>query len=522
MMGSIMGSMMGWALAVACAPRPTGPSLEALSTQVRPALQVRAEGSPVTWLEVRCRAGSAFDPPDGAGTAWLAAHLVAEGGGAGLDADALRGRLHAWGTRLEVDVDREQVALRLAVVSELAEEAATLLGGVVAEPAWHVPTFERLVDQARATLLVGLPSDAEALGQAVLDRALHEGHPYAWPEVGRIADLDRATLDGVRAWKEQAWGRRSCVAGVAGPSPELPAAALARALESLPAIPWGAFHPGSPLEGPVPPATSTPAYRPRPRGLTLLAVQADVEGTGLHLGHPLDVDRNHPDWPALVAGMTVLGNHRESWGRLFRGLRGDRGLTYGAYAYAEPFNQLPGTNLPSPGAARLQGRALVWVRPVANESAPFALRFALDALAAAARDGVTGEELDVMREHLVARVPMWAMDPGLRLGWATEAALLGQADPLERLPREVPLLTEAEVDAALARHLTPEHLVIVAVTADPAGLLEALREGGPTPAVYGSAGAPAGSAVAADDARIAALPVTLAASGVSLAQELWR
>jgi hypothetical protein len=164
------------------------------------------------------------------------------------------------------------------------------------------------------------------------------------------------------------------------------------------------------------------------------------------------------------------------------------------------------------GTGRVQNHFSTWIRPVTADNGPFALKAALDLVSDWAERGLEDDELERMKTYLPARIALWGDEPIRRLGWAVEARLMGWPDPLDDLPARVAALTGEDVRAALDRHITPEDLRVVVVTADGQAFLDAL--GAPSPIVYAGETPALGSPQAAQDRAWSEATVEVAGASV--------
>src|SRR6185295_8617998 len=63
--------------------------------------------------------------------------------------------------------------------------------------------------------------------------------------------------------------------------------------------------------------------------------EPNAPAASVHLGFPIDVNRNSPDfWPLYIANV-YFGTHRDSFGQLYNEIRNERGYNYGDYSYIE-------------------------------------------------------------------------------------------------------------------------------------------------------------------------------------------
>lgn len=452
---------------------------------------------PITHVQITVAAGTALDPAGQQGLAWLTAHLLREGGAGERTPEQVDALLDELGTDIEVVVDRELVTLRARALHEDTAALSALLSDMVLRPGLDAEALERLRDGQIDHLERGVLSSDEDLGMAVFETWVYEGHPYGHPLQGRAGALPALDTEDVRRFLADRYVRPAVTLGIAGPAvradgridPDQPGGgglvSLRDALSTLP---------------PRPSAPTTPRMIPAIEGRALLVVEKPTGSTGVHFGHGLDLDRTHPDWPALMLAFTVLGEHRQSHGRLYRALRGERGLNYGDYAYVEVYRQEGWSATRETGTARRQSLFTTWLRPTSPENGPFALKAAVGMVEDFVADGLSPEEFATTRDALRGRVALWADHPGRRLGWAVEAAALGLPDPVGTLPGALDALTLEGVNAAIRRHIHPDDLRIVVVTGDAAGFIAAVEGDDPTPIVYGGDAPPAGAPQRAQDA----------------------
>ena len=118
-----------------------------------------------------------------------------------------------------------------------------------------------------------------------------------------------------------------------------------------------------------------------------------------------------------------------------------------------------------------------------------------------------------MRDNIRNGLPTMAAEPAMRLAYALDAAATGMPPLLDHLPEAVADLDVETVNAALAEHLDPSRLRIVAVSGDPESLVDALTDGDTaTPIVY--ADVQPSEAQAARDAEVAATDLGITESWI--------
>jgi len=460
---------------------------------------------PVTWITVAVRAGSAHDPVGQEGLSALSARMLREGGAGDRTPEAVDELLYRLGTDIDVVVGKELVTFRIAVLTEDLPVVTSLLSDMFQAPGLDDDTLVRLREEARDALDKGILQDDEATGLEVLDNLLYAGHPYGHSVQGRGGVVDTLTTADVQRFLETRYLRSTVVLGVAGVAvdadggwrADVPSSTdLASLHTALSSLPDAIYDP------------PTPKRVPAVEGRSLLVVDKPTQVTGVHFGHPTELHRGHPDWPAMLLAFTALGEHRQGHGRLYGELRGDRGLNYGDYAYIERYEQAGWSSRQETGTGRVQNPFYVWLRPTSQADAPFALRGATRVVEHFVEEGLDADEFELMRTYLSGRVSLWADDPGRRLGWAAEAVAMGWPDPIATLPDAVEALTLEEVNAAVKRHIHPESMRYVVVTGGADELVEQVSDNVTTPLAYSGSTPPAeGTEQAAEDADWASTPI---------------
>jgi zinc protease len=478
--------LAGCAVKVARGPVPveeaaTGPEL----------VVQQDDAAPAAYFVAMVHAGSAYDGIGAEGVAGLTAEVLAAGGAGDRSAEQVRDFLYEMGNDLDVVVGKEWASFRLRCPATHAAACGALFADMLVAPRFEPDEVARLRDEAAYHLRDGLLGDEERLAYDALDAWLFEGHPYGHPVEGQGGVVPLLDADALRRFHERHYLRSTVVVGLGGAVDAGLLADLQRLGTRLPA--------------------DLPLQRPLPiDGRHLLAVSTDTDVVGFRMGHPLSVSRGDEDWPALYLAMTAFGAHRQSFGTLFRSLRGARGLNYGTYAYVEPFRERQGAAMEDNGMLRQQPFFHLWIRPTSTDNGAFALKLALDELETLVDDGLDAETFDDVQSYLEGAVPLLARDPGRRLLYAVEATAAGTPNPLEGLRERVAALTLDEVNAALKQHLRPGDLKIVAVGGGATAVADALTADAPTPMTY--QGLEPDAEQAARDEAVSAASVGLAST----------
>ncbi|MGZ6162548.1 MAG: M16 family metallopeptidase [Myxococcaceae bacterium] len=467
-------------------PGPPGPVLLPPSTQ------------PLVSIQLRFRTGSVDDPDGQAGITALAAEVMFEGGTEKLTSQQLREALFPYAADWSVRVDKEQTTFAIRVHRDGLEKVSGLLTDALTHPRWDPAEFARLRDAVINDIEKRLrQGDDENLGKEALSELMFAGHRYGWLTSGHVGDLRNLTLQAVRAHAARVFTLDRLSIGIAGGYPPDLQARLTAALQTLPTT--GA---------PAPVLTRAVPHRPR-----FLLVEKQTDSMAISIGSPWALGRGDPDWAAMTVARSAFGEHRQFNGRLMQRLREVRGLNYGDYAYLESFVQ-EGGQAPTAqtGRARRQQAFSIWIRPVQNENALFALRAALYELQRSVGDEpFTEAEVSRTRSFLDGYLLLFAQTDARKLGYALDGQFLEVNDFLARWRASVPAITTARANEAWRRWVHPEEVQIVIVTPDAAALKKAILANAPSPIHYpkDAEGKPreVPKAVSDADAIIAAFPL---------------
>ncbi|MCK6504290.1 hypothetical protein L6R53_12950 [Myxococcota bacterium] len=460
------------ALALGCWTRAPGPAPLAVAEGPVATFEERVPANAID-LVLAVRAGSAHDPSGQEGLAWLTAHALVQAGGAPLEA-----ALHRLGTTLSVEVGPELVVFGLRCRVDDAVACAELLGATVAAPAWDTQgpdaggadlsaALERVRARARSRLAEEALGPGAALADRIFDRWTFEGHPYGRLPGGRSGALDAIGPPDLVRFHQEHYLRPATALGVAG---EPSAEAVVDIQAAL-----GGLAPRLYVD-------ATPRVLPVVQGRRLLVASAPVSQDRAVLGHATELAPDHPDRLAVEAGLGILAQGTDSrLGRIL-GPEGGEGALVSAGL--------------DPAWMRVQPAARVAL-PLGAQGDLSRVAVALAELRRLVTEGPSAQELDDWRAVAVGRIQAEVAAPQDRARDAAFRHLLAAPDASARLAA-VRALDPAAVQAALARHLDPDHLRIVVLTAAPARYEGLGVEGSGPPAVPPADGAPWASVAPAD------------------------
>jgi zinc protease len=451
--------------------------------------------APVIELRVVFEGGSADDPPGLEGLTYVTVMSMLEGRTGELSFAARQRLLFPMAAEISARVEREQVVFSGRVHRDHVAAFYPLFRDVLLKPAFDQADFDRVKARTLSHLTQDLRgADDETLAKEVLQAMLFEGHPYAHPELG----TERGLTALAREHLIEQWSRVLCTARVRAAAAGPVDAELQAQLQGD----LGSMHTAAcTTQKPLPPPSSLNTRR------VWVVDKPEAASVAISIGMPTDVTRSHPDYAALSLAAAYLGQHRTFAGRLMQKMRGQRGLNYGDYAYAEHFVQEADSRFPAPNVARRQQYFSVWVRPVRPEQARFALRMAVRELELFVSEGLSEEDFARMQRFASRYFSLFAQTEQERLGNTLDDRFYGLAEPyLASLTERFQKLTREEVNAAIRRHVLPARLQVAMVAPHASELADAIVRGEPSPISY-NVDKPA--AVLAEDKLIEVHPLGL-------------
>lgn len=391
--------------------------------------------TPLVWFDVAIRGGAATDPR---GVEGLHRHvaLLARRGAGRRDRAELDETLDNLGAAIDVGVSRDAVTLSGLALSRHLDAVIELAADILAEPRWAEDEHARLLRET-PQVLDEIRDDDSALATRWFDWVCSPGHAYGRTSLGTegsIARIDRAAA--IAAWRREVTAD-NLVIGLAGDIDEATASrVVARLLERLPAT----AARDEALVGAAPPAP--------PGGRRLILVdKPDRTQAQLRIGH-LSIRYGDPDTAAIAIAEAVFGGMFSS--RLMQEIRVKRGWSYGA------------------GCALRRSRRPhwfeIWTAAGIEVSGP-AVELILQLFGELAASGPTDDEVDFARSYLIGAMPFHVATARQRMQLAVRDAVFDlPAGYTARLPEALAALSAADVRAACARCLRPDHAVTVAVT----------------------------------------------------------
>ena len=387
---------------------------------------------PMLDVQVDFAAGTAYDPPGKAGTASLTQAII-DLGVEGMDETAIANRLADLGALLSggIDMDRASISLRTLSAADKREAALDILRAVLVSPQFPAEVFEREKARTVAALKESL-TRPESIASKNFWAVMYPGHPYGvYADPEKLAQVQR---DDLVAFYRSHFTSSGAKVSIVGDITRAQAEALAERLTA--ALPAGGASAG--LPAPVlPKAGEKRIAHPSAQAHLLLGLPA--------------LKRGDPDFYALMVGNYSLGGGGFV-SRLMKEVREKRGYAYSVHSYFMPLAQ------PGPFQIGLQTK---------KAQAADALKLTRQVLATFLAEGPSEAELQAAKQNLIGSFPLRLDSNRKILDNVAAIAFYGfPLDYLDRYTENVEKVTAAEIRAAFARHVKPEHLMTVIVGGD--------------------------------------------------------
>ena len=466
---------------------PTGAQQE-MATFGKGLVALPLEKSDHVVIRLMFRAGSINDPEDKKGLTNLTAQIVADGGNAQYAKKEIDALLYPMAVNINVFTDKEATTFSTTIHRDNLAKAYEIFRGLLLEPRFDPADFERVKKNTLNAVTKDIPNNNdEVLSKRALDGLLFAGHPYADLVEGTESGLNNITLEDVKAHYGKLFTRQNLMLGLAG---GYDAAFSERFVKDMSQFPEGGDN-----------ATPLPAVA-MPDGVSVRIVsKQQAFGSAIYMGYPLAIDRSSDDFAALLVAASYLGEHRKSYGRLYKNMRTARSLNYGDYAYVEWYQSGHAVQLPLTGTPRRQNFFSIWIRPVqiADQftgiegleppklgNGHFVIRQAIRELDMLLKNGMADADFQRTRKFLMGYMKLYIQSAGDRLGFLMDSRFYGRDDYIAEMNELLAGLTLEDVNAAMKKYLQAENFYVAVITDDSEAetLAESLRSNGDASIVY--------------------------------------
>lgn len=393
-----------------------------------------SRATPLVYLMVATRSGSAADPRGKEGLTNLAGEL-ARRGAAGRTRVEMDEAFDALGASLDVVVDPDSVRLVGHVLLDRLDDFLRLVADVITRPDFREDELERTRREILAQL-DEMRNDDRTLCARYFARRLYGDHPYGRAADGTARTLARLRRDEAEARFRRIFVGRNLIFAAAGP---LDTSDFQRRLAAT-------FT--NLREGPVP-ASPTIAAPAAPRGWRIQIVdKPDRQQTQMMWGHS-GPPASHPDFLALQLAFASFGGQGMK-STLMDEVRTKRGLAYGAYM--------------APIARRGPGPVRGWVFSGTDRTV-ITLKLVLRLYRRFMTTKISAQRVRFFQSFLARHYASEIDPPDRRLAARVAAEVQGlPRDYVETFPARLRALTAEQVNAARAKHVRAEDLAITMVT----------------------------------------------------------
>jgi zinc protease len=414
----------------------------------------RLAGIPLTYVHlVFPRAGACLDPAPLQGLTHTMLRLMFAGA-RGLSNAELNGRLERLGASMGFSQQNDHLSLRLVTLTENLDAAVDLFLAALHEPNLDGGEFARLKADALSSWQADREESKAIKAQEVYLHELYRGGPQGYQSDGTLDGLEALTLPAVQQHYRTVFGQAEPFLAVLS---DLPREDAERRLAQRITPP-----PGKPL--PDPWSGFAPA-RGTGRRIVLLP-EAATETDEIVVGG-FSAKETEPDWHVHRLITLLFGGDMNS--RLFRILRGEHGLSYGASSWYEAQHGHCPRNQVSPFT--------LYTFPSAEHTAQ-ALPLLLSLYEALVERGFTADELQRGRDTLIRSHPFLRDTPQKKLALQVQEALYGiRVDEEPEYRAKLEATTEDQVLRVLRATHDPRRVLIV-LLGDP-GRLEPLARAVP-------------------------------------------
>lgn len=374
------------------------------------------------------KSGTAYDPKDKQGLAYMVRSLLDEGAG-DMDSTAFKQALERHAIHLSFDVDEDNFYINLKTLKENLPQALTLFKNAILSPRFDKDAVERIRNQIY-TAIEARKEDPATQANEAFRKLVFGNHPYARTSIGTKTSVAAITLDDLKQFTKRHFTRLSIVISAVGNiRPQEVATLLDQYFIDLPLATAN--------------VSKIAEFTAFPSG-TEQSIAMNIPQSTAIFGLR-GVKRDDPDFYAVFLLNHILGGGTFS-SRLMQEVREKNGLAYGVSTSLKTMDH----------AGLIQGY-------VATENAkiPQSLTIIRNVITNTAEHGVTQEELDNAKNYLMGSFPL-NLDKNEKLASyliGMQLENLGK-DFLQKRNSYIQNITLDDVNRAAKQFMTPDRLVV--------------------------------------------------------------
>lgn len=437
-------------------PPPKAVTLPAPVVRVLPnglrVVAIERHSLPVLTLRLVVKAGAEADPPGLPGAAQLVAGLLDEGT-IRRRAQEIAQAIDEVGGTIQTGAEWDDSFAELSVLADHRQLAFDLLSDLVIHPAFAPTEVERARKQTLSSLEI-MRADPAYLADAVFRRVELAGTPYGHPAEGTLESVRRLSVQDLRDFHARYYIPSNAILAVVG---DIAADDAFRGAEKF----FGDWQGSGQSDPPPRRSISNPPVSIDSSRRVVVIDKPDAVQTEIRIGNS-GIRRASPDYYALTVANQILGGPATN--RLFKALRTQRGLAYGASS------DLVCHEAAGSWEAKTSTRTPETIKSV---------ELVLEQMKRFRDHAIADWELDATRSYLNGHM---ALEFETSEGIAEHLLdLLIHDLPLDywnRFPERLQDLTTQEVWSAARSRLDPDHAAIVLV-GNVAGFRKELKKLGP-------------------------------------------
>ncbi len=401
---------------------------------------------PIVHFALVIKSGSASDPDGKEGLAWFTANLLKRGSKSHSREEIEKG-LEAIGGKLDIRVEREVIVITGKTMRENLAEFYSIFADVLLNPAFASEEIANLRSDQEQAIKDIIRNDSRLCRAAFLHK-LYEGHPYAHPVQGYLSSAAELTEEDARAFYEHHFVKGNIICGLAGSYPP--------DFEQRFKDDMNRFNPGN--------VTDRPQMISQPSGMRAFLIEKPGrDQSQIRIGRLVDYNRTDSLWYTYLAANTYLGQHRESFGRLYTTIRAQRGLSYGAYSYLQHFKQSGWSKNPMPLIPFDLQYFSMWTYPK-RINTEFAIKMALHELGKILENGIEPNQLQTFISFQINHFPFLIETTEQQLLMELEELYYNQPQLIEDFQENLEAISHAGISDVLERNWSTDDLLIVVVT----------------------------------------------------------
>lgn len=391
--------------------------------------------TPSVSINAYIRAGSRFEPDRQAGLASLVGELLDEGTTT-RTSQQIAETIEAVGGRLNTFGDYQASGARVALLSKDAALGLEIIADLLRNAVFPEDKVRMYVDR-RAAQIKSRLDVPRVLASDTFNEVVFAGHPLHRPSIGYEETVRKLTRADIVDFYSRYYAPNNIVLAIAG---DIDKAEIKRQVEEL----LGGWERAADFRLPE---VSRPARQTAPMEKF---VSAPKEQVNIFIGHT-GIERENPDYYALLVMDTILGSSPGFTSRIPRILRDEQGLAYTTFSNV------------TASAGVDPGRFVAYIG-TSPENLGLALAGLRREITRIVREPVSVEEVQSARDYLTGNFVFDFQTNSQITEFLLEAEIYGLGfDYLEKYPELIRSVGVEDITRVARQHLDPECLTTVVV-----------------------------------------------------------